>query len=89
MPCSITATAGRVVSPKRPLNIGIYVDKQGRLVVQNTQQRKATRALSNSVGLTNIAAKYQKLNLPQPSTEDSGEAFTVRLSLLTCSGRAA
>lgn len=83
------AVKHNVVSPKRPLRIGIAVDEQGRLVVENTLQRKATRALSNGVGLTNIVAKYQMLNLPQPSVEESTEQFTVRLPLLACAGGAA
>lgn len=83
------AVKHNIVSPKRPLHISITVDEQGRLVIQNTLQRKVTRpgdGLSNGVGLTNIVAKYQMLRLPQPSIEESPEQFTVRLPLLACSG---
>lgn len=83
------AVKHNIVSPKRPLHISIAVDEQGRLVIENTLQRKVTRpgdVLSDGVGLTNIAAKYQMLKLPQPSIEESPEQFTVRLPLLACSG---
>ncbi|GAB3331701.1 histidine kinase [Larkinella ripae] len=76
------AVKHNVVSAKKPLTIQITIDEQGLLVVQNTLQRKASRALSNGVGLTNIVAKYQMLNLPPPSVEESPERFTVRLALL-------
>lgn len=79
------AVKHNVVSTKRPLRIAILTDEQGRLVVKNNLQRKATRALSNGVGLSNIVAKYQMLNLPQPSVEESNGQFTVRLPLLACS----
>ncbi len=78
------AVKHNVVSPKRPLRIQIAVDEQNRLVVHNTLQRKATRAVSNGIGLTNIVAKYQMLNLPQPSVEESPDEFIVRLPLLSC-----
>lgn len=76
------AVKHNIVSPRRPLIIRIEVDQQGQLVVQNTLQRKGTRVLSNGVGLTNIVAKYQMLNLPHPSIEESSDQFTVRLPLL-------
>ncbi|MEZ0610116.1 sensor histidine kinase [Fibrella sp. WM1] len=76
------AVKHNVVSPKRPLTILIYTDESGQLVVQNNLQRKATRVLSNGVGLNNIMAKYQILNLPQPAIEETAGQFTIRLSLL-------
>jgi len=79
------AVKHNVVSPKRPLRILITVDEQRRLVVGNTLQRKTTRVLSNGVGLSNIVAKYQMLNLAPPSVDKSAEQFTVRLPLLMCS----
>lgn len=78
------AVKHNVVSTKRPLSISIATDEQGRLVVQNTLQRKTTRVLSNGVGLANIVAKYQMLNLAQLSIEESQDYFTVRLPLLSC-----
>lgn len=77
------AVKHNVVSPKRPLSIRILTDQQGWLVVQNTLQRKASPAFSNGVGLTNIVAKYQVLNLPQPGVEESPDWFTIRLPLLS------
>ncbi|RYF68735.1 MAG: sensor protein lytS [Cytophagaceae bacterium] len=80
------AVKHNIVLPACPLMIGIFLDEQSRLVVQNTLQRKATRAISNGVGLTNIVAKYRLLNLPQPTIEETSEAFVVRLSLVTGTG---
>ncbi|AKD57902.1 sensor histidine kinase [Spirosoma radiotolerans] len=82
------AVKHNVVSPKRPLMIDITIDERGQLVVRNTLQRKTTRPgeariASNGVGLTNIVAKYQMLNLPQPSIEEGDGLFTVRLPLST------
>jgi len=81
------AVKHNIVSPKRPLMIDITIDERGLLVVRNTLQRKVirpgeARIASNGVGLTNIVAKYQMLNLPQPSIEECDGLFTVRLSLL-------
>ncbi len=78
------AVKHNVVSPKRPLVITIATDEQGRLVVQNTLQRKTTRVLSNGVGLTNIVAKYQMLALLPPSVEERSDWFIVRLPLFAC-----
>jgi two-component system LytT family sensor kinase len=79
------AVKHNVISPRKPLVIGIEIDEQDRLVVYNTLQRKATRAFSNGVGLSNIVAKYQMLNLFQPTVEESEDRFTVRLPLIAAS----
>lgn len=76
------AVKHNVVSPKRPLSITIGTDAQGWLVVQNNRQHKASRALSNGVGLSNIMAKYQMLSLPPPIVDATEQQFTVRLPLL-------
>ena len=76
------AVKHNVVSPKRPLSIHIAVDEQGQLLVQNTLQRKSVPVLSNGIGLTNILAKYQMLNLSPPIVEESVDEFRVRLPLL-------
>lgn len=76
------AVKHNIVSPKAPLAIQIAVTGQGELVVSNTLQKKQSRVLSNGVGLTNIVAKYQMLNLPTPSVIENGQLFTVTLPLL-------
>ncbi|WP_246169275.1 sensor histidine kinase [Rudanella paleaurantiibacter] len=75
------AVKHNVVSVKRPLHIQIQTDQLGWLIVQNNLQHKATRALSNGVGLSNIVAKYQMLNLPQPVVSASDSTFEIRLPL--------
>ncbi|MBO0952518.1 histidine kinase [Fibrella sp. HMF5405] len=76
------AVKHNVVSSKRPLAIHICTDEMGQLLVANNRQPKTTRALSNGVGLNNIVAKYQILNLPPPLIEETASQFAVRLSLL-------
>ncbi|UFH52398.1 sensor histidine kinase [Spirosoma sp. KNUC1025] len=76
------AVKHNVASVKHPLHIQITVDRQARLLVSNTLQRKASRVLSNGVGLTNIIAKYQMLSLPQPIIEETEAQFIVMLPLI-------
>lgn len=76
------AVKHNVISAKRPLHILIFTDESDQLIVQNNLQHKTTRALSNGVGLSNIVAKYQILNLPSPMIEETADQFTVRLPLL-------
>ena len=76
------AVKHNVVLPDQPLTIVITTDLSGQLVIQNNLQRKASRVFSNGVGLSNIAAQYQMLNLPPPRVEESAEQFTVRLDLV-------
>ncbi|MBO0953058.1 sensor histidine kinase [Fibrella forsythiae] len=83
------AVKHNVIAAKRPLDILIYTDESGLLVVQNNRQHKLTRALSNGVGLTNIVAKYQILNLPQLVIEETQHQFIVRLPLLASDTSAA
>ena len=75
------AVKHNVVSPKRPLHIWITTTEQAGLAVSNTLQKKQSRVLSNGVGLTNIVAKYQMLNLPTPTISEADGVFTVTLSL--------
>ncbi len=82
------AVKHNVISPKRPLQISIQTDENGRLVVRNNRQLKTTsRSLSNGVGLSNIVAKYQMLDLSAPSVEESEEEFVVRLPMRASSSQ--
>lgn len=83
------AVKHNVVSAKRPLTISIRSDESGQLTVENNIQPKTTRAFSNGVGLNNIVAKYQILDLPPPVIEETANQFIVRLSLLACTESAA
>lgn len=76
------AVKHNVVSSKRPLHIHIASPSQPELLVSNTLQRKQSRVLSNGVGLSNILAKYQLLDLPAPVVTQTQDAFIVRLPLL-------
>ncbi len=76
------AVKHNVALPEQPLTIHLYTDPANQLIVSNNIQRKATRALSNGVGLSNIIAKYQMLGRPAPVIEDDGKEFRVTLRLV-------
>ncbi len=71
-----------VVASDQPLHIEIRTDLTGRLVVANNLQRKATRVLSNGVGLSNIMTKYQLLSKSVVRIEEKDGQFVVTLPLL-------
>jgi LytS/YehU family sensor histidine kinase len=75
------AVKHNVVSPKRPLHIWIATTEAGELTVSNTLQKKQSRVLSNGVGLSNIVAKYQMLNLSALAVIETADTFTVSLPL--------
>ncbi|GAB3996143.1 histidine kinase [Spirosoma daeguense] len=85
------AVKHNVISASRPLLLEIRVvlnHESGtyqhcQLMVRNNLQRKTgTGVLSNHVGLSNIAAKYQLLAKTEPSVRDDDGYFTVILPLL-------
>ncbi len=76
------AVKHNIILPDQPLTIYLQTDDTNRLVVSNNIQRKATRALSNGVGLSNILSKYQMLGQPTPTIEDDGIEFRVTVRLI-------
>ena len=76
------AVKHNIILPEQPLKIVLTTDAQQHLIVSNNLQRKASRALSNGVGLSNILTKYQMLGQPIPKVEEDGQEFRVTLSLV-------
>jgi hypothetical protein len=77
------AVKHNAILPESPLVVRIRATADGRLVVENTLQRKRLRVESNGVGLCNIAVKYRLLDQPPPVVEESAGWFRVTLPLLT------
>ncbi|MFD2569604.1 sensor histidine kinase [Spirosoma soli] len=71
-----------IVAADQPLCIIIQTDSQNQLRVSNNVQRRQTRVLSNGVGLSNIATKYELLGQGTIDIEDAAGRFTVTLPLL-------
>lgn len=76
------AVKHNVILPEQPLCIRIETNEAGRLVVANNVQRKNSRALSNGVGLANIATKYQLLGEGNLEIQDNSVTFTVTIPLI-------
>lgn len=82
-----------VVATDQPLHITIETtavsltgpakDTPSYLRVSNNLQRRPSRVLSNGVGLTNIALKYQLLGKESIRIEEQNGQFIVSLPLLT------
>jgi two-component system, LytTR family, sensor kinase len=80
------AVKHNIVLPDQPLTIKILTDGESHLYVRNNVQRKTVRVASNGIGLTNILAKYQMLNQPEPVIFEDGGEFVVTLPLIDTSG---
>jgi LytS/YehU family sensor histidine kinase len=76
------AVKHNIILPELPLKIVLTTDAQQRLIVSNNLQRKASRALSNGIGLNNILTKYRMLGQPMPKVEEDGQEFRVTLPLV-------
>ncbi|WP_229365714.1 sensor histidine kinase [Fibrisoma montanum] len=76
------AVKHNVVLPDQPLTIAIATNPDGQLVVQNNLQRKASRVLSNGIGLSNILTQYRMLGQGLPTVHDGSGEFVVILPLV-------
>ncbi|WP_266363693.1 histidine kinase [Tellurirhabdus rosea] len=76
------AVKHNIALPDQPLLIRIRIAEAGKLVVENTLQRKMLRVESNGVGLSNIASKYRLLGSALPMFEERDGWFRVTLPLL-------
>jgi hypothetical protein len=76
------AVKHNVIQVSRPLLIQIDTTETGQLRVRNNLQRKNVRAISNGIGLANIAAKYNMLTQTDIVVQDEDGHFTVLLPLL-------
>jgi LytS/YehU family sensor histidine kinase len=70
------------VSSRKPLQVGIHIEEDNWLVIQNNLQPKRMAVASNGMGLTNISAKYQLLSQPQVLILHETNTFTVKVPLL-------
>lgn len=77
------AVKHNVVSASFPLRISISSNESGHLRVRNNLQRRAKdRVNSTQKGLLNIVAKYELLNQPDVSIQETGETFEVVVPLI-------
>jgi hypothetical protein len=77
------AVKHNMVSVSRPLNIKIFTNNEGELVVQNNLQCKPNNSIpSSKKGLANITSKYTLLRQPQVQIYEKEDIFEVRLPLI-------
>jgi LytS/YehU family sensor histidine kinase len=69
------------VSIRKPLEVKIWIEESGWLVVQNNLQLKRN-ASSTGTGLSNIAAKFKLLNQPDLQIMNDGQFFTIKVPLI-------
>jgi sensor histidine kinase YesM len=76
------AVKHNIVSPKYPLTIEISSKSQDFLIIKNNLQERTEKDVSSSVGLANIAARYEHLAQKSLEIKRTSEYFTVILPLL-------
>ena len=69
------------MSKKNPLTIKIYVDEQLMLNIINNLQERESHMISTGVGLTNIAHRYELLELPAPEFYKTETLFVAKIPL--------
>lgn len=69
-------------SKANPLEIHVYTNSEGELVVSNTFLPLINKPDSSGVGLTNIIARYEILGYAKPIIETTEDKFTVKLPLI-------
>jgi sensor histidine kinase YesM len=69
-------------SKANPLEIHIYTNSEGELVVSNTFLPLINKPDSSGVGLTNVIARYEILGYPKPVIEKTEDKFIVKLPLI-------
>ncbi|WP_276482649.1 sensor histidine kinase [Paraflavitalea pollutisoli] len=75
------AVKHNIVSKTQPLTIRIDVRDQ-QLIVANNLQRKLAAVPSSKIGLRNIRLKYELLQQPSFTIDETANSFTVALPLL-------
>jgi two-component system LytT family sensor kinase len=76
------AVKHNALSKNKPLTVEIFTTAGNKLVVNNNLQRRSVKAPSNKVGLENIKAKYDLLNMQGFQVMEDGKNFTVVLPLI-------
>jgi sensor histidine kinase YesM len=75
------AAKHNVVSKSTPLRINLY-NKKDKLIVENNLNKKNTAAVSNKVGLNNIATKYQLLDNKKIDILQDEKSYKIVLPLI-------
>jgi len=76
------AVKHNVLSRNKPLLIDIFTTAGNKLVVSNTLQARTVKGPSNGIGLDNIKAKYELLNLTGFQVLQDRKSFSVVLPLI-------
>lgn len=71
-----------IISAKKPLRVRVFIDEQGKLVVQNNLQRKSQVMDSTKVGLENICSRYKLITEDRVKIEETEHYFQVALPLI-------
>lgn len=71
-----------IISSKRPLTIRVFINGDGKIVVQNNLQRKNQIMPSTKVGLENVKNRYRLVTSEAVEVEDKEPFFTVALPLI-------
>ncbi len=69
------------MSKKNPLNIKMFIDEQLMLNIINNLQERESHMISTGVGLTNIAHRYELLELPAPEFYKTETLFVAKIPL--------
>jgi LytS/YehU family sensor histidine kinase len=76
------AVKHNAVLPNKPLQIRLFTDEPGNLVITNNLQKKNTTALSHKKGLQNILSKYRLLHQQQVIIQQTTDTFQVTIPLI-------
>ncbi len=76
------AVKHNIILKEQPLRIEIVCTNNEQLTVKNNLQRKTVKVESTNIGLQNIAAKYQLLNEPDISINETAFEFAVTVPLI-------
>jgi ligand-binding sensor domain-containing protein len=76
------AVKHNTISKHKPLQISIFSDDEGMIVMQNNINVKIEKEESEGVGLQNIKNRYQFLTSKEIIQEETGEIFVVKLPII-------
>jgi LytS/YehU family sensor histidine kinase len=76
------AVKHNVILPEKPLTIKAYTDGEENLVIENNLQKKNAQAMSNKMGLANIATKYVLLKQRKIIIRETEDRFIVIIPLI-------
>ncbi len=80
------AVKHNIVSNAKPLTIKLFNDEK-YLIVKNNLQKKDQEFATTKVGLTNIRSRYKFLTKTEVLVEETPDAFTVKLPIISNSSK--